>query len=145
MSPAKKKQRQLEIAIQIALQPSRIETINIGTLFLPANSSVLSITYFGVKSPILSMGVRILWFKKLSLSTIASSYIPKSKNLFFKKSSNHDFEPLKSVGYHTAIIGKWHLGLEAPSRPIDHGFDHFHGFLGEMMDDYWSHNRHEQH
>jgi arylsulfatase A-like enzyme len=54
-------------------------------------------------------------------------------------------KPLKAVGYHTAIIGKWHLGLESPSRPIDHGFDHFHGFLGDMMDDYWSHTRHEQH
>lgn len=53
--------------------------------------------------------------------------------------------PLKRAGYHTAIIGKWHLGLEAPSRPTDHGFDHFHGFLGDMMDDYWSHTRHGQH
>ena len=54
-------------------------------------------------------------------------------------------KPLKAVGYHTAIIGKWHLGLEAPSRPIDHGFDHFHGFLGDMMDDYLTHTRHDQH
>ncbi|MEO2000400.1 MAG: sulfatase-like hydrolase/transferase [Pirellulales bacterium] len=54
-------------------------------------------------------------------------------------------KPLKAARYHTAIIGKWHLGLESPSRPIDHGFDHFHGFLGDMMDDYWSHTRHEQH
>ena len=54
-------------------------------------------------------------------------------------------QPLKAVGYHTAIIGKWHLGLEAPSRPTDHGFDHFHGFLGDMMDDYWTHTRHGQH
>ena len=54
-------------------------------------------------------------------------------------------KPLKAVGYHTAIIGKWHLGLEAPSRPIDHGFDHFHGFLGDMMDDYWTHTRHDRH
>ncbi len=54
-------------------------------------------------------------------------------------------QPLKAVGYHTAVIGKWHLGLEAPSRPTDHGFDHFHGFLGDMMDDYWTHTRHGQH
>ena len=54
-------------------------------------------------------------------------------------------KPLKAVGYHTAIIGKWHLGLEAPSRPTDHGFDHFHGFLGDMMDDYWTHTRHDRH
>lgn len=49
---------------------------------------------------------------------------------------------LKRAGYHTAIVGKWHLGLEAPSRPNDRGFDHFHGYLGDMMDDYYNHRRH---
>ena len=48
---------------------------------------------------------------------------------------------LKEAGYHTAIVGKWHLGLEAPDTPLDRGFDHFHGFLGDMMDDYWKHRR----
>ena len=51
-------------------------------------------------------------------------------------------QPLKKAGYHTAIIGKWHLGLEAPNTPMDRGFDHFHGFLGDMMDDYYNHRRH---
>ena len=50
---------------------------------------------------------------------------------------------LKKAGYHTAIVGKWHLGLEKPDRPIDAGFDHFHGFLGDMMDDYYHHRRHD--
>ena len=49
---------------------------------------------------------------------------------------------LKPAGYHTAIIGKWHLGLESPNTPIERGFDHFHGFLGDMMDDYYNHRRH---
>ncbi|MCH7686328.1 MAG: sulfatase-like hydrolase/transferase [Planctomycetes bacterium] len=49
---------------------------------------------------------------------------------------------LKDAGYHTAIIGKWHLGLAAPNRPNDRGFDFFHGFLGDMMDDYYNHRRH---
>lgn len=49
---------------------------------------------------------------------------------------------LKPAGYHTAIVGKWHLGLEEPNRPNDHGFDHFHGWLGDMMDDYYKHRRH---
>ncbi len=49
---------------------------------------------------------------------------------------------LNQAGYHTAIVGKWHLGLESPSRPNERGFDHFQGYLGDMMDDYYSHRRH---
>ncbi len=49
---------------------------------------------------------------------------------------------LGKAGYHTAIIGKWHLGLASPNRPNERGFDHFHGFLGDMMDDYYNHRRH---
>ena len=49
---------------------------------------------------------------------------------------------LKSAGYHTAMVGKWHLGLESPNLPNDRGFDFFHGFLGDMMDDYFDHRRH---
>ncbi len=49
---------------------------------------------------------------------------------------------LKPAGYHTGIVGKWHLGLTAPNTPNDRGFDFFHGFLGDMMDDYWTHLRH---
>lgn len=49
---------------------------------------------------------------------------------------------LATAGYHSAIVGKWHLGLEAPNRPTDRGFDAFHGFLGDMMDDYYNHRRH---
>ncbi|MFN3649812.1 MAG: sulfatase [Armatimonadota bacterium] len=49
---------------------------------------------------------------------------------------------LKRAGYHTALVGKWHLGLTPPNTPTDRGFDHFHGFLGDMMDDYLDHRRH---
>ena len=50
---------------------------------------------------------------------------------------------LKRRDYHTALIGKWHLGLEAENHPCRRGFDHFHGFLGDMMDDYYTHLRHD--
>src|SRR5690606_31075068 len=46
------------------------------------------------------------------------------------------------AGYHTAIVGKWHLGLESPNTPNERGFAFFHGFLGDMMDDYYDHRRH---
>lgn len=49
---------------------------------------------------------------------------------------------LKTSGYHSAIIGKWHLGLESPNTPTEKGFDYFKGFLGDMMDDYYHHLRH---
>lgn len=49
---------------------------------------------------------------------------------------------LRQAGYHTAIVGKWHLGLESPNTPNERGFDFFHGFLGDMMDSYVTHRRH---
>jgi len=49
---------------------------------------------------------------------------------------------LKKSGYHTALVGKWHLGLDSPNTPLDRDFDFFQGFLGDMMDDYYTHRRH---
>ncbi|MHA8059185.1 sulfatase family protein [Aquirufa nivalisilvae] len=49
---------------------------------------------------------------------------------------------LKKLNYHTAHIGKWNLGLESPNLPNEKGFDYFHGWLEDMMDDYWTHLRH---
>jgi arylsulfatase A-like enzyme len=48
---------------------------------------------------------------------------------------------LKKSGYQTAIIGKWHLGFNKPNIPNSKGFDRFKGFLGDMMDDYYTHRR----
>jgi arylsulfatase A len=36
-------------------------------------------------------------------------------------------EALKTAGYATALIGKWHLGIHEGSRPRDQGFDHNFG------------------
>jgi len=52
-------------------------------------------------------------------------------------------QAIKAGGYHTALVGKWHLGLESPNTPTERGFDTFHGFLGDMMDDYYTHKRHD--
>jgi arylsulfatase A-like enzyme len=49
---------------------------------------------------------------------------------------------LKPAGYATALIGKWHLGLAPPDVPNARGFEVFHGWLGDMMDDYVTHQRH---
>jgi arylsulfatase A-like enzyme len=50
-------------------------------------------------------------------------------------------QELKKARYHTAIVGKWHLGLAAPNLPNLKGFDEFYGFLGDMMEDYYTHIR----
>lgn len=50
-------------------------------------------------------------------------------------------EVLARSGYSTAMIGKWHLGLAPPNLPNLRGFQYFKGFLGDMMDDYWTHLR----
>lgn len=50
-------------------------------------------------------------------------------------------DKLSDIGYQTALIGKWHLGYQAPDLPNHRGFDFFKGFVGDMMDDYVSHLR----
>lgn len=36
-------------------------------------------------------------------------------------------EMLKQAGYRTALIGKWHLGMDGGSHPLDQGFHEFFG------------------
>jgi arylsulfatase len=47
-------------------------------------------------------------------------------------------EMLKEVNYTTGIFGKWHLGDNYPSRPMDQGFDesviHLSGGMGQVGD-----------
>lgn len=45
---------------------------------------------------------------------------------------------LKELGYQTAAVGKWHLGLQEQSRPNQNGFDYFYGFMAGCID-YYSH------
>lgn len=45
---------------------------------------------------------------------------------------------VRPLGYHTGIVGKWHLGLQPQSRPGANGFDSFYGFLAGCID-YYSH------
>ena len=39
-------------------------------------------------------------------------------------------EVLKEKGYHSLLLGKWHLGADEGMTPNDQGFDEFLGFLG---------------
>ena len=53
----------------------------------------------------------------------------ESQNSHLLLRENTLAELLKSKGYATAHVGKWHLGLPTPNRdkptPADHGFDHW--------------------
>lgn len=40
-------------------------------------------------------------------------------------------DQLKSAGYATGIVGKWHLGGSEQFHPLNRGFDEFYGFLHE--------------
>lgn len=51
-------------------------------------------------------------------------------------------EVLQEHGYHTGLVGKWNLGLESPNTPNERGFEHFHGWLDDMVEDFWEHRRH---
>ena len=41
-------------------------------------------------------------------------------------------ELLKSGGYATACIGKWHLGFQQSFLPSNQGFDHYFGLLHNL-------------
>ena len=69
---------------------------------------------------------------------------PESNWGYFSRNAITLPSMLKQKDYHTSIVGKWHLGLEPENHPCKRGFDHFHGFLGDMMDDYYTHLRHDQ-
>lgn len=48
---------------------------------------------------------------------------------------------LKTAGYHTGAIGKWHLGETSPNTPNEVGFDEFYGLRGPMLKSYTNHAR----
>ncbi len=45
---------------------------------------------------------------------------------------------LKSKGYHTGVIGKWHLGCQKEFLPLQHGFDEYFGL--PYSNDMWPNN-----
>jgi len=45
---------------------------------------------------------------------------------------------VRDLGYQTAMVGKWHLGLAKECRPNQNGFDYFYGFMAGCID-YYSH------
>ena len=51
-------------------------------------------------------------------------------NIGVPKEETYISKVLQDEGYHTAAIGKWHLGFGSGFQPNDRGFTEFYGFLG---------------
>ena len=45
-------------------------------------------------------------------------------------------QTLKELNYKTALMGKWHLGLQPENGPEAYGFDYSYGFLHGQLDQY---------
>ncbi|WP_276166014.1 sulfatase family protein [Zobellia alginiliquefaciens] len=58
---------------------------------------------------------------------VAQSEIEKHENYGLHPDEITIVDILSGKGYSTLAIGKWHLGFNEGSRPIDHGFQHFYG------------------
>ena len=60
-----------------------------------------------------------------------NSWIPDDSGVFLRSEEITLAETLKSAGYQTAHIGKWHLksglGRKNEPQPTDQGFDYFYG------------------
>ncbi len=58
-------------------------------------------------------------------------YQPNDPDMGLTRNEKTIAELLAPVGYHSGIIGKWHLGAHAPtSHPMKRGFNEFYGHLG---------------
>lgn len=45
-------------------------------------------------------------------------------------------EQFKQLGYHTALVGKWHLGQQQAMSPLAQGYDHHYGTRGGAIDQF---------
>lgn len=68
---------------------------------------------------------------RIPYRTGIKSWIPEGSNIYLRAEEVTLAEVLKSAGYATAIIGKWHLNSDLGSKdepqPTDQGFDYFYG------------------
>ncbi|NME71016.1 sulfatase family protein [Flammeovirga aprica] len=68
---------------------------------------------------------------------------PANSYGFFDPKATTIMDVMKANDYSTALIGKWHLGHEAPNLPNNRGFEFFHGWLVGMTD-YYEHVRYNE-
>lgn len=59
---------------------------------------------------------------------------PAGANVGLPRTETTIADRLKSAGYTTGIVGKWHLGATPDLHPLKRGFGEFYGFLGGAHD-----------
>lgn len=64
-----------------------------------------------------------------NLNAASSNYATRPELLGLPSSEKTLGDHLRSAGYATALIGKWHLGMGDGFHPNDRGFDYFCGML----------------
>ena len=68
---------------------------------------------------------------RIPYRTGIKSWIPEGTDIYLHDEEITLAEVLKSAGYSTAIVGKWHLnsdlGSKSEPQPTDQGFDYFYG------------------
>ena len=57
-------------------------------------------------------------------------YKTRDPNMGLPKDERTFGEALKTVGYVSGVVGKWHLGAHKSNHPLNRGFDYFYGHLG---------------
>ena len=65
----------------------------------------------------------------IDLNAASSNYATRPELLGLPPSEKTLGDHLRSAGYATALIGKWHLGMGDGFHPNDRGFEHFCGML----------------
>ena len=104
-----------------------LQTPNIDSL---ANEG-LRLTSYYAPSALCSPSRAALLTGRNPYRTGIRSWIPEDSGVYLRDEEITLAEVLKSVGYDTAIIGKWHLNSDLASstepQPTDQGFDYFYG------------------
>jgi len=77
-------------------------------------------------------------YPQRSKHNLTFALMPEDKN-YLDPSETTIAGYLKKVGYQTAIIGKWHLGLAENTSPTGYGFDDFTGTTSGCVD-YFTHS-----
>ncbi len=104
-----------------------IQTPNIDRLA----SEGMTLTNYYAPSALCSPSRAGLLTGRIPYRTGIKSWIPEASDIYLHAEEITLAEVLKSAGYATAIIGKWHLnsdlGSEDEPQPTDQGFDYFYG------------------